>query len=120
MSYSHSFVISEKNPDCQGYLTTCHQVITEFLVSDGKLEITTASITQTIAENTLFSGIESSVHFGSIASFKKSEKQKKLPLNHSEIVIDTKSYSIPEGYHITDGIGPIDNSPKVMEKTNGF
>lgn len=115
-SYSYNFVLSEETPDCQDYLTTCYQEITEFLVRDGKLEVTTASITQTIYENTIFSGTESVVHFESIADFKKLEKQNKLPANHSEILMNTKSYSIPEGYRITDGVGPMENSPKVMEK----
>ena len=116
--YSHHFIIFADNPNCQDYLTTCHQVITEFLVRNGNLESTTVSITQVINKNTYFSGTENIVNFSSVSDFKNQSKIDSLPSNHSEIKMDIASYSIPEGYHITDGVGPIDNNPKVMEKTN--
>jgi len=115
--YIHGFIFSEENPNCQNYCTVCHQVITEFQVKDDKLDVTTGSITQTIFENTLFSGTETIVDFDSIAEF-KTKNQESLPSNHSEIKIDTESYSIPEDYHITDGVGPINNRYKIKKKTN--
>ena len=114
--YHHHFVIVEENPNCQNYCTTCHQIITEFLVRGGKLEVTTASVTQEINENTLFDGARTIVEFYSIADFYKTQKLDSLPPSHS-IKIETVDYSIPEDYHITDGVGPIDNNSKVIEKT---
>lgn len=114
--YSHKFIIVDDDPDCQNYCTTCYQEITEFLVRDGNLEVTTASVTQTINENTYFGGTETIVYFSSIADFKKQAKLDSLPQNHS-LKSEIKTYSIPDDYHIADGVGPIDNNPKVKEKT---
>lgn len=115
-NYSYDFQISAKDSDCQDYCTTCHQIITEFLVRSGRLEVTSASVTQTIKENTFFNGKEAIVVFESIADFSKSRKLDSLPSNHSEIKIDTESYPVSEDYHITDGVGPMDNNPKAIEK----
>ena len=30
--------------------------------------------------------------------------------------METENYSVPEYYHITDGVGPIEDSNKVMKK----
>lgn len=114
--YSHNFIIAADNPDCQDYCTTYHQIITEFLVRDGKLEVTTASAIQTVNGNTYFNGNEAIVYFSSVADFKKQAKLESLPQNQS-LAINIKTYSIPENYHITDGVGPIDSNPKVIEKT---
>lgn len=114
--YRHNFKTVDDDPDCQNCCTICNQVITEFLVGDGELEVTTALVTQTIYENTYFGGPETIADFDSIADCNRPEKLDSLPQNHS-LKIEIKSYSIPEDYHITDGVGPIDNNPKVMEKT---
>ncbi len=114
--YSYGFIFSESNPDCQDYNITSHQVITEFLVKDGKLEVTTATVTQTIEENELFV-TENIIDFNYVADFNRTRKLDSLPSNHN-IKIETENYSIPEDYHITDGVDSIGNQSNVLVKTN--
>ncbi len=115
--YQFGYTISESNPDCEDYYTTSYQEITEFLVRDGTLTKTTASISQTIHEHSLFDSDEFIIDLNCITDFLSQARLESLPKNHSEIKMEIENYSIPEGYHITDGVGVIVDSNKVIQKT---
>lgn len=97
------------------YQRNVEQKVTEYKVNDGKLDITTASLFQSIKEDTMGGGDWIIVNFKSIADF-KDEEHLKWVQHAASMKISEESYDIPEDYKLEDGIESVVSMPKTNRK----
>lgn len=89
--------------------------VTEFEMNNGRLNVTTASMSQSMKDDTFGGACGMIVYFNSINDF-KDEKKMRWTGYSTGYGIKTESYEVPEGYQLQDGLAPITSAAKNFQK----
>lgn len=108
--HKYDFRVIDDDPmmDWKTYTLDSHQTITKYKVIGGKLNKYTATISQTVREDTFGGGKGIIVDFYSISDCLDKSRKDCLSFYNQMIPITKESYDISEDYKITDGLSNLE------------
>lgn len=99
------------------YMVNSVQNLVKYKVNEGKLDVYRATISQTVKKDTMGGGDWIIVNMNSFSEFLDKDKRDWIPeYDINNVPVEKKSYEIPTGYKITDGLSVV----KKMEDSKVF
>lgn len=97
------------------YIRHSDQTVTEFKVNGDSLDVTTASIAQTVREDSMGGGDWIIANFNSISDF-EDENHLKFAARGAKPEINKQTYKIPACYRLQDGLDSVISANKYLVK----